>query len=149
MDRKAACPVRRKGASAKRDKATQESPMQPMQLFDLAFRQNEWLAQRQAVISSNVANANTPGYKARDVESFDETMRKSIPMTVSDPQHLAAGDGTVRANEDDTQAEIFVSGNDVNLEQEFLKANDVSRSYTLNTQIMKSFDRMLQSVTKS
>jgi flagellar basal-body rod protein FlgB len=123
--------------------------MQPMQLFDLAFRQNEWLAQRQAVISSNVANANTPGYKSRDVESFDETMSKSIPMTVSDPQHLAAGDGAVRANEDDTQAEIFVSGNDVNLEQEFLKSNDVSRSYTLNTQIMKSFDRMLQSVTKS
>ena len=123
--------------------------MQPMQLFDLAFRQNEWLAQRQSVIASNVANANTPGYKARDVESFDDTMRQSIPMTATDPRHLAAGDETVRANNDDSQAEIFVSGNDVNLEQEFLKSNDVMRSYTLNTQIMKSFDRMLQSVTKS
>ena len=42
-----------------------------------------------------------------------------------------------------------MSGNDVNLEQEFLKSNDVMRSYTMNTQLMKSFDRMLQSVTKS
>ncbi len=123
--------------------------MQPMQLFDLAFRQNEWLAQRQAVIASNVANANTPGYKARDVASFDDTMRQSIPMTATDPQHLAQGDETVRANEDDSQADVFVSGNDVNLEQEFLKSNDVMRSYTLNTQLMKSFDSMLQSVTKS
>ncbi len=123
--------------------------MQPMQLFDLAFRQNEWLAQRQSVIAANVANANTPGYKARDVESFEDTMRKSIPITATDPRHLAAGDSTVRANDDESQAEIFVSGNDVNLEQEFLKSNDVMRSYTLNTQIMKSFDSMLQSVTKS
>ena len=71
--------------------------MQPMQLFDLAFRQNEWLAQRQSVISSNIANANTPGYKAKDVESFDDAMSKSVPMAATDPQHLAIGrhrDGT-------------------------------------------------------
>jgi flagellar basal-body rod protein FlgB len=125
--------------------------MQPMQLFDLAFRQNEWLAQRQSVISSNVANANTPGYKARDVESFDDAMRKSIPMAVTDEQHLASADlGTARAGEDGaSQADVFVSGNDVSLEQEFLKQGEVMRSYTLNTQIMKNFDRMLQSVTKA
>jgi flagellar basal-body rod protein FlgB len=125
--------------------------MQPMQLFDLAFRQNEWLAQRQSVISSNIANANTPGYKAKDVESFDDVMRKSVPMAVTDAQHLSSPDIAAARTEEDgsDQAEVLVSGNDVNLEQEFLKSNDVVRSYTMNTQIMKSFDRMLQSVTKS
>ncbi len=38
---------------------------------------------------------------------------------------------------------------DVNLEQEFLKSNEVMQGYTLNTQIMKTFDSMLQSVTKA
>ncbi|MBS0267467.1 MAG: flagellar basal body rod protein [Proteobacteria bacterium] len=124
--------------------------MQPMQLFDLAFRQNEWLAQRQSVISSNVANANTPGYKAKDIESFDDTMRKSVSMTVTDPQHLTSSLGTFRQAEDgSSEAEVLVSGNDVNLEQEFLKSNDVMRSYSMNTQIMRTFDRMLQSVTKA
>lgn len=125
--------------------------MQPMQLFNLAFRQNEWLAQRQSVISSNIANANTPGYKAKDVESFDDVMRKSVPMAVTDPRHLASADiGTVRQQEDGSgEAEVLVSGNDVNLEQEFLNSNDVMRSYTMNTQIMRTFDRMLQSVTKA
>lgn len=124
--------------------------MQPMQLFDLAFRQNEWLAQRQSVISSNVANANTPGYKAKDIESFDDVMRKSVSMTVTDPQHLSSGIGTFRQAEDgSSEAEVLVSGNDVNLEQEFLKSNDVMRSYSMNTQIMRTFDRMLQSVTKA
>ncbi|HML28381.1 MAG TPA: flagellar basal body protein [Hyphomicrobium sp.] len=124
--------------------------MQPMQLFNLAFRQNEWLAQRQSVISSNVANANTPGYKAKDVESFDAAMRQSVPMAATNEQHFSSpGFDAVGSQENgDGQAEVFVSGNDVNLEQEFLKSNDVMRSYTLNTQIMKTFDRMLQSVTK-
>jgi len=123
--------------------------MQPMQLFDLAFRQNEWLAQRQSVISSNVANANTPGYKAKDIESFDDVMRKSVPMTATDPKHQTSGIGTFRQeNDGPSEAEVFASGNDVNLEQEFLKSGEVMRKYTMNTQIMKTFDRMLMSVTK-
>lgn len=124
--------------------------MQPMQLFNLAFRQNEWLAQRQSVISSNIANANTPGYKAKDVESFDDAMRTSVPMAATNPQHFASPEFDAISDQDNGpgQAEVLVSGNDVNLEQEFLKSNDVMRSYTLNTQIMKTFDRMLQSVTK-
>lgn len=124
--------------------------MQPMQLFDLAFRQNEWLAQRQSVISSNIANANTPGYKAKDVQSFEDVMRASAPMAVTNPRHIAASEfDAVRDRDDNSgQAEVLVSGNDVNLEEEFLKSNDVMRSYTLNTQIMKTFDQMLASVTK-
>ncbi len=125
--------------------------MQPLQLFDLAFRQNEWLAQRQSVISSNIANANTPGYKAKDIESFDEVMRKSLPMTVTDGQHLSSDDGSkvLSQGDDASKAEVLVSGNDVSLEQEFLKSGDVMRSYSMNTQILKTFDRMLQSVARS
>lgn len=124
--------------------------MQPMQLFNIAFRQNEWLAQRQSVISSNIANANTPGYKAKDVESFDATMQASAPMAATNSQHFGSSEFEAVRDQDNGpgQAEVLVSGNDVNLEQEFLKSNDVMRSYSLNTQIMKSFDNMLASVTK-
>lgn len=124
--------------------------MQPLQLFDLAFRQNEWLAQRQSVISQNIANANSPGYQAKDVESFEEAMRKSVPMAVTNPDHFSpAGDGVVQARDNDPyQAEVLVSGNDVSLEQEFLKSYDVMRSYSMNTQILKTFNNMLQTVTK-
>jgi flagellar basal-body rod protein FlgB len=40
------------------------------------------------------------------------------------------------------------SGNSVSIEQEMLKAGDVSRSYSLNTNLVKSFHRMLMTVTK-
>jgi flagellar basal-body rod protein FlgB len=124
--------------------------MQPMQLFNIAFRQNEWFAQRQSVISSNIANANTPGYKAKDVESFDAAMQTSVPLAATDSQHFGspAFDAIRDQDNGSGQAEVLVSGNDVNVEQEFLKSNDVMRGYTMNTQIMKTFDRMLQSVTK-
>ncbi|HVZ04377.1 flagellar basal body protein [Hyphomicrobium sp.] len=124
--------------------------MQPLQLFDLAFRQNEWLAQRQSVISANIANANTPGYKAKDVESFEDVMRRSVSMTTTNPEHIASSDdGQVPAYENDpNRAEVLVSGNDVSLEDEFLKSGEVMRSYSLNTQILKTFSSMLQSVTK-
>jgi flagellar basal-body rod protein FlgB len=124
--------------------------MQPLQLFDTAFRQDEWLAQRQSLISANIANANTPGYKAKDIESFDDVMRKAAPMAVTDPRHISAdGDiGTVR-NVNTDEAEVLESGNNVSLEEEFLKSADVSRSYSMNTQIIKTFSRMLQSATKA
>lgn len=40
--------------------------------FQLASRRMEWLSTRQQVISTNIANANTPGYAGRDVQSFDD-----------------------------------------------------------------------------
>jgi len=94
---------------------------------------------------------NTPGYKAKDIESFDEVVRKSLPMAVTDAQHLAPADvGTATVSDaESSQAEVLQSGNSVSLEDEFLKSGDVMRSYSMNTQIIKAFDRMLQSVTKT
>jgi flagellar basal-body rod protein FlgB len=126
--------------------------MQPLQLFATAFSQNEWLAQRQSLISANIANANTPGYKAKDVASFEEVMNASnaMSMAVTNPRHMqtdGGAPGLARAVEED-QPEVLQSGNDVSLEKEFLKSADVSRQYTLNAQIIKTFNRMLLSVTK-
>ena len=77
-------------------------------------------------------------------------MSTSVPMAATNPEHFASAEFDAIRNQDNGpgQADVLVSGNDVNLEQEFLKSNDVMRGYTLNTQIMKTFDRMLQSVTK-
>ena len=41
-------------------------------LFDLADRRLAYLQHRQQVLAQNVANANTPGYRARDLEPFAE-----------------------------------------------------------------------------
>lgn len=125
--------------------------MQPLQLFETAFRQNEWLARRQAVVASNIANVNTPGYRGKDIENFDSVMRSSLQMAKTDASHLApSGDGDAQIR--DTRldkADVQASGNDVNLESEFLKTGEIMRGYSMNTQILKAFSRMLLSATKA
>mgnify|MGYP002382504004 CR=1 FL=1 len=43
-------------------------------LFDLAAKQAEWLSVRQSTIAGNIANVNTPGYRALEVESFSKVL---------------------------------------------------------------------------
>ncbi len=46
--------------------------MEPIYLFDLASSQPRWLAIRQATVAQNIANANTPGYMAKEVAPFGD-----------------------------------------------------------------------------
>lgn len=126
--------------------------MQPLQLFETAFRQNEWFARRQSVVASNIANVNTPGYKAKDVDpfEFEKVMRSALPMTATNAGHISPdGDAEAAMHETRTAgSDVQASGNDVNLEREFLKTGEISRGYSMNTQILKAFSRMLLSATK-
>jgi len=125
--------------------------MQPLQLFETAFRQNEWLARRQSVVAGNIANVNTPGYKAKDIESFDAVMQNSLPMASTNAGHITpTGNGEAAIQEiRPDKHQLQASGNDVNLESEFLKTGEIMRSYSMNTQILKAFSRMLLSATKA
>ena len=58
-------------------------------LFRLAERRMHWLDQRQSVLAQNVANVNTPGYKARDVPDFAATLAdQSSGLEITNRQHL-------------------------------------------------------------
>lgn len=53
-----------------------DSPAQTW--FQMASRRMEWLSSRQHVIAENIANANTPGYAGRDVQSFDDFLKADV-----------------------------------------------------------------------
>ncbi|MGU3359002.1 flagellar basal body rod protein FlgB [Methylobacterium sp. M6A4_1b] len=121
-------------------------------LFDLASQQARYLAVRQATIASNVANANTPDYKARDVVPFAEVMARtaSTGMTMTESAHVTAGEGRipvkpVAAGE---AWDALSTSSSVSLEQEMLKAGTVSREHNLNMGIVKAFDRMLKAAVR-
>ena len=124
--------------------------MTSLGLFDLAFRQNEWLAKRQSVIASNIVNVNTPGYQAKEVSAFENVMRNSTPMAGTNSAHFTgAGAGsteTVVRNADG--AESVHSGNNVSLESEFMKSGEVMRSYSINSRIITAFHRMVLAAAK-
>lgn len=122
--------------------------MGPVHLFEFASRQADWLAARQAVIAGNVAHANTPDYKAKDVVPFERILdRTHLTIGATHSQHLRgsdAGSPDIVAKRDRAW-EISHSGNSVRLEQELLKAGEVNRDMSLNTSIVQTFHRMLMS----
>lgn len=125
--------------------------MGPVYLFDLASSYAKWLSLRQASISSNVANANTPGYKAQDIEPFSKLLdQRVVPLAVTSPLHLASETSLrPQGTRKEDSWEIVHSGNSVSLEQEMVKAGEINRDYSLNVAIVKSFHRMLMSSAKS
>ena len=55
-------------------------------------------ADRQAMVAENVANADTPGYRARDLRPFAELMeRGDMPMAVTRAGHQPEGLSAFRA----------------------------------------------------
>lgn len=48
---------------------------------------------RHKVISSNLANVDTPGYKAKDV-TFGNLLGKTMKMMKTDPKHLGGGESS-------------------------------------------------------
>lgn len=123
-------------------------------LFELASQQARYLAVRQATIAGNVANANTPDYKARDVVPFAEVLSRTgaahgLAMTAS--SHVASSESGVRTKtiQPDDAWDALETSSSVSLEQEMLKAGEVSRDHNLNTGVVKAFHRMLMSAVKA
>jgi flagellar basal-body rod protein FlgB len=125
--------------------------MEPIYLLSLASRKSSWLAARQETVASNISNANTPGYKAKDVTPFAQVLNTTqLSMISTNPNHIAPAGGTDIDGAQETKGawDVTETGNSVGLEEELLKAGDVNRDYSLTTNVVKSFHSMLMSVVK-
>jgi flagellar basal-body rod protein FlgB len=124
----------------------------PLYLFELASSQARWLELRQSTIATNVANANTPGFKARDVEPFNKVLdAMPVRLATTSPTHmqLSATETDTRATAKKDSWDVVHSGNSVSLEQEMIKGSDVNRDYSMNSAIVRSFHRMVLSSAKA
>ncbi len=108
-----------------------------MSFFQLASQRMEWLGKGQQVVAENIANADTPGFKARDVSPFEDLVEGARTGAVNRTHaaHISGSGGSngVRVSTDDTAWETSIDGNTVALEQQTLKASEISGSYQLAT----------------
>ena len=95
---------------------------------------------RQSAITANVANAETPGYKAIRVgfeEKFKAALGQSVGMSETHPMHFpnkGKGIHGVAPQLTESQAGATLDGNNVNLDDEFVKsATNASHYKTLLT----------------
>jgi len=121
-------------------------------LFDLATKQAEWLSVRQSAVAGNIANVNTPGYRALEVEPFSKVLDGNrVSQQATQATHLVGGAGSaaVAVRQRDDGGELLPSGNSVVLENELLDAGEVRRACELNTAIVKAFNHMTLLVSKA
>jgi len=93
-----------------------------LEIFQLAGAQARHAAARQAVVAQNIANSDTPGYRARDVEGFAETWR-----AMSDDARLGRAPLPMRVIDAGTPASP--NGNTVSLEFEMLRGIESQRAH--------------------
>lgn len=121
-------------------------------LFSMISQRLGWLTERQRVLAENIANIDTPGYKARDLKAarFDEQLKSAggrLAPASTDPRHLALRSGTNKPEAVKTKGgETTLSGNSVSLESELMKVADTATDYQLITNLYRKQIGMLKTV---
>ncbi len=114
-------------------------------LFGMVKKRMDWLTQRQEVLSQNIANADTPGYKARDLKGVDfkrliGRQRRSLNMATTEPGHITGREKRETEFGDEKSRkpyETAINGNSVVLEEQMAKINETGIAHRLATQLYK------------
>ena len=108
-------------------------------LFNVLRENMSWLTSRQRVLAENVANADTPGYRARDIERPDfhamlrgETHMRSSGLLHSDRRHMlptesASARGFRVTDSPDTAS--TPNGNTVVLEDQMMRVAETQMNH--------------------
>ena len=102
--------------------------------------------QRQKLIAQNVANADTPDFKARDLSEFASTYRSQVSaeMRATRPGHLTgvSWGGAQRAV--DAGGEPAPNGNTVSVEEEMFRTASARREFELSLAVTRSAMTMIR-----
>jgi flagellar basal-body rod protein FlgB len=98
------------------------------------FRTSAAVAQhagmRQMVVAQNLANADTPGYRAMAMPAFADAVRSGGALRATRPGHLGGSDTGARAQAAAAAAEASPNGNTVSVEMEMLAAVEAQREHS-------------------
>lgn len=113
-----------------------------LEIFRMASAMAKHAGTRQAAIAQNVANADTPGFKARDIAGFAEVLSQRRDAS----GQYATRAGHLNGSIDPFQPEFRIvktaaespNGNSVSIEEEMMKAVDTQRQHERSIAIYRS-----------
>ncbi len=102
--------------------------------------------QRQKLIAQNVANADTPDFKARDLSDFASTYRSQVSaeMRATRPGHLTGISWGGAQRIQDAGGEPSPNGNTVSLEEEIFRTASARREFELSLAVTRSAMTMIR-----
>ncbi len=120
--------------------------------MDKSFRILQKIVQsantRQKVIASNIANADTPGYKARDVK-FDDFLKNEMKLLTTSAKHITGKKDAGVSGELITEGSLsWGDGNNVELNAEVAKMTENSLRHDAAIKILNSKIRMFRNAIR-
>jgi flagellar basal-body rod protein FlgB len=113
---------------------------QSLDVFRTAMAMARHAGQQQALSAQNIANADTPGYQARRLTGFAESLRAGpAGLRATRPGHLAGQGPAPPAREDrGAAAALDPNGNSVSVEAEMVQAVAAKRQHDRALAIYRS-----------
>ena len=120
-------------------------------LFEALTKRMTWLTDRQAVLAENVANADTPGYAAKDLRQpdFRKILSQStshVALVTTDPGHIAVKRDLAELEVKDLEHDDSHSGSRVSLEQEMLKVSQTANDFALVSTVYRANINLVKTV---
>lgn len=120
-----------------------------IEIFRMASALMEHSATRQGVLAQNIANSDTPGYRARDVGAFRELYQSDgadTGLRTTRARHLNGSTSIYSSSVTVSESNIAnPNGNTVSLEEEMMKAVEAQRHHQKAVTIYKSSLGILRS----
>ena len=118
----------------------------------------DFQSERQLLISSNISNIDTPGYKAKDIDfkgALKAALGSGLDLSLRSTHKKHFGPNTEMIKQ--LQAETFVemdasksNGNNVNIDKEMMKLAENQISYNATVQMLsKRFSTIRAAVTEN
>ena len=110
--------------------------MNDLAILRLADAMARHAATRHAVVAENVANADTPGYRARDLPDFAAALREGAVQKATRETHLTARDRRLwEARESAAPGAQGPNGNDVSVSDQLARAAEALGAHDRATTI--------------
>ena len=113
----------------------------------LAERRLNWLDRRQSVLAQNVANADTPGFRPRDLVPFERELQGQLRLAMArtSPGHGAGSPlAAANARAERSVAEVAPDGNAVSLDREAMRIAETDTAHQLAMAVHRSFAGMFR-----
>lgn len=99
-------------------------------LLSLATDKARHAAARQEVAARNMANADTPGFRARDVTDFNAAVERGVSARRTHPAHFEFSTRTTGWEEVDAGGAADPNGNTVSIDEEVLRSVQAERDHS-------------------
>ena len=110
-----------------------------LKVLQTSFAMARHAGTRQAITAANMANADTPNYRAQSIAPFSETFdgMQSAGLRATRTNHLQADTAGPNAQITFSDAESSPNGNTVSLEQEMINSVEIQREHNRALAIYK------------